>query len=162
MIAEEHNVLSVLKFSCGPDYFSSVRVFSSCDTPCGWSAYSAHCFCCVMCATCFLRASTNTTLSAVPCNYAARRLHSCGVTQINKDPWRETRCLVFVSRQKFSSFYTRARAHARTPILYIQSILRLDFSLHGILCGCETWSVISRGEKRLRLSENRALGKIFG
>jgi hypothetical protein len=31
-----------------------------------------------------------------------------------------------------------------------------------ILCGCETWSVTSRGEQRLRMFENRALRRICG
>ena len=32
----------------------------------------------------------------------------------------------------------------------------------AVLCGCETWSLILRGEGRLRVFENRVLRKIFG
>jgi hypothetical protein len=31
-----------------------------------------------------------------------------------------------------------------------------------VLCGCETWSLILREERRLRLFENRVLRRIFG
>jgi curved DNA-binding protein CbpA len=34
--------------------------------------------------------------------------------------------------------------------------------LHIVLCGCETWSLILRGESRFRIFENRILRKIFG
>ena len=33
---------------------------------------------------------------------------------------------------------------------------------HVVLYGCETWSVTSREEHRLRVFENGALGKVFG
>ena len=31
-----------------------------------------------------------------------------------------------------------------------------------VLCGCETWSLTLRKERRLRVSENRVLRRIFG
>jgi len=31
-----------------------------------------------------------------------------------------------------------------------------------VLCGCETWSLTSRQEHRLRMFENRVLRRIFG
>ena len=31
-----------------------------------------------------------------------------------------------------------------------------------VLCGCETWSLTLREEHRLRVFENRVLGKVFG
>jgi hypothetical protein len=31
-----------------------------------------------------------------------------------------------------------------------------------VLCGCETWSLTLREERRLRLFENRVLRRIFG
>ena len=31
-----------------------------------------------------------------------------------------------------------------------------------VLCGCETWSLTLREERRLRVSENRVLRRIFG
>ena len=31
-----------------------------------------------------------------------------------------------------------------------------------VLCGCETWSITLREERRLRVSENRVLRRIFG
>ena len=31
-----------------------------------------------------------------------------------------------------------------------------------VLCGCETWSIMSREERRLRVFENRVLRSIFG
>ena len=31
-----------------------------------------------------------------------------------------------------------------------------------VLYGCETWSLTLREERRLRVSENRVLGKVFG
>jgi hypothetical protein len=31
-----------------------------------------------------------------------------------------------------------------------------------VLCGCETWSLAMREERRLRLFENRMLRRIFG
>jgi hypothetical protein len=31
-----------------------------------------------------------------------------------------------------------------------------------VLCGCETWSLTLREERRLRVCENRALRRIFG
>jgi hypothetical protein len=31
-----------------------------------------------------------------------------------------------------------------------------------VLYGCETWSLILKGERRLRVSENRVLRRIFG
>jgi hypothetical protein len=31
-----------------------------------------------------------------------------------------------------------------------------------VLYGCEAWSLISRGERRLRVFENRVLRRIFG
>jgi len=31
-----------------------------------------------------------------------------------------------------------------------------------VLCGCETWSLTLRTERRLRLFENRVLRKLFG
>ena len=31
-----------------------------------------------------------------------------------------------------------------------------------VLCGCETWSLTLREERRLRVFENRALRRIFG
>ena len=31
-----------------------------------------------------------------------------------------------------------------------------------VLCGCETWSLTLREERRLRVFENRVLRKIFG
>ena len=31
-----------------------------------------------------------------------------------------------------------------------------------VLCGCETWSLTLREERRLRVSENRVLRKVFG
>ena len=31
-----------------------------------------------------------------------------------------------------------------------------------ILCGCETWSLILREERRMRMYENRMLRRIFG
>ena len=34
--------------------------------------------------------------------------------------------------------------------------------LHAVLCGCETWSLILREERRLREFENRVLRRIFG
>jgi len=34
--------------------------------------------------------------------------------------------------------------------------------LSVILCGCETWSLALREERRLRVFENRVLRKIFG
>ena len=34
--------------------------------------------------------------------------------------------------------------------------------LHVVVYGCEIWSLILREEYRLRVSENRALRKIFG
>jgi hypothetical protein len=30
------------------------------------------------------------------------------------------------------------------------------------MCGCETWSLTLREERRLRVFENRVLGRIFG
>jgi hypothetical protein len=41
------------------------------------------------------------------------------------------------------------------------SIIR-EIILHVVLYGCETWSLILREEHRLRISENRALRRIFG
>ena len=40
--------------------------------------------------------------------------------------------------------------------IYITIILRV------VLYGCETWSLILRKERRLRVFENRVLRKIFG
>jgi hypothetical protein len=34
--------------------------------------------------------------------------------------------------------------------------------LHGVLYVCETWSLILREERRLRVFENRVLRRIFG
>jgi hypothetical protein len=34
--------------------------------------------------------------------------------------------------------------------------------LFVVLCGCETWSLTLRKERRLRVSENRMLRRIFG
>jgi hypothetical protein len=34
--------------------------------------------------------------------------------------------------------------------------------LPGVLCGCETWSLTLREERRLRVFENRVLRKVFG
>jgi hypothetical protein len=34
--------------------------------------------------------------------------------------------------------------------------------LHVILCGCETWSLILKDERWLRVFENRVLRRIFG
>ena len=34
--------------------------------------------------------------------------------------------------------------------------------LHVVLCGCETWSLTLREERRLRLFDNRVLRRIFG
>jgi hypothetical protein len=31
-----------------------------------------------------------------------------------------------------------------------------------VLCGCETWSFTLRGERKLRVFENRVLRRIFG
>jgi len=31
-----------------------------------------------------------------------------------------------------------------------------------VLCGCETWSLILREERRLRVFENRVLRRVFG
>ena len=31
-----------------------------------------------------------------------------------------------------------------------------------VLCGCETWSLTLREERRLRVFENRVLGGVFG
>jgi len=31
-----------------------------------------------------------------------------------------------------------------------------------VLCGCETWSLTMREERRLRVFENRVVRKIFG
>ena len=36
------------------------------------------------------------------------------------------------------------------------------FILHVVLYGCETWSLMPREEHRMRVFENRVLGKIFG
>ena len=33
---------------------------------------------------------------------------------------------------------------------------------HDILCGCETWSVTLRDERRLRVFENRVLRRVLG
>jgi hypothetical protein len=51
--------------------------------------------------------------------------------------------------------------------LYSTEEYYLLISYHGIkvamiLYGCETWSLILREEHRLRVFENRALGRIFG
>ena len=46
-----------------------------------------------------------------------------------------------------------ARTHANTSTHYPQT---KSFSLYGILCGCETWSVIPKEEQMFRVSENRA------
>ena len=35
-------------------------------------------------------------------------------------------------------------------------------SLPVVLCGCETWSLVLREKRRLRVFENRVLRKIFG
>ena len=35
-------------------------------------------------------------------------------------------------------------------------------NLPVVLYGCETWSLTLRGERRLRVFENRVLGRIFG
>ena len=35
-------------------------------------------------------------------------------------------------------------------------------TLPVVLCGCETWSLTLREERRLRVFDNRALRKIFG
>ena len=40
----------------------------------------------------------------------------------------------------------------------IHSAIILSF----VLCGCETWSLTMREERRLRVSENRVLGRKFG
>jgi len=34
--------------------------------------------------------------------------------------------------------------------------------LHVVLCGCETWLATLREERRMRVFENRVLGRIFG
>ena len=34
--------------------------------------------------------------------------------------------------------------------------------LPAVLCGCETWSLTLREERRLRVFENRVLRRIFG
>ena len=34
--------------------------------------------------------------------------------------------------------------------------------LPAVLCGCETWSLTLREERRLRVSENRMLRRVFG
>jgi hypothetical protein len=34
--------------------------------------------------------------------------------------------------------------------------------LPDVLCGCETWSLTLREERRLRVFENRVLRRIFG
>jgi hypothetical protein len=35
-------------------------------------------------------------------------------------------------------------------------------SLPVVLCGCETWSLILREERTLRVFENKVLGRVFG
>ena len=37
-----------------------------------------------------------------------------------------------------------------------------EYILLGVLYGCETWSLILREERRLRVFENRVLRRIFG
>ena len=40
--------------------------------------------------------------------------------------------------------------------------IRRNIILPVVLCGCETWSLTLREERRLRVTENRVLRRIFG
>jgi len=51
---------------------------------------------------------------------------------------------------------TNAYKHFRLSCIINIAISRV------YLCGCETWSLILREERRLRIFENRVLGRIFG
>jgi len=44
----------------------------------------------------------------------------------------------------------------------IKIMIYRTIMLHVVLYGCETWSLTPRKERRLRVSENRALRSIFG
>jgi len=46
-------------------------------------------------------------------------------------------------------------------ILILTNNIRI-LSKHVVLYGCETWSLTLREERRLRVTENRVLRRIFG
>jgi len=46
-------------------------------------------------------------------------------------------------------------------LLVINNIIYRNIILPVVLCGCETWSLILREERKLRVSENMVLRRIF-
>jgi hypothetical protein len=45
---------------------------------------------------------------------------------------------------------------------YLKNKIYRSIILHVVLCGCETWSLTLREERRLRVFENRMLRRIYG
>ena len=62
--------------------------------------------------------------------------------------------------------YVRITESSATPLktrkICIVFILIFLFNLPVVLYECETWSVILKEERRLRMFENRVLRRIFG
>jgi hypothetical protein len=80
------------------------------------------------------------------------------------------------SESSVCKFYPRLRTHiylnkvlifflclsSSLPSKHVKSKIYITVILPVFLYGCETWSFTFRGERRLRVFENRALRKIFG
>jgi hypothetical protein len=66
----------------------------------------------------------------------------------------------------FPVFPTASTAIGKPYFMKFHLDLKMDIYrniiLIVVLCGCETWSVISREARRVRLFENRVLRKMFG
>ena len=60
------------------------------------------------------------------------------------------------------SSYSNRAARLRSSIYIRLFIVALSTAAPVVLYGCETWSLALREERRLRVSENRALRRIFG
>jgi hypothetical protein len=52
-------------------------------------------------------------------------------------------------------------SHSVQNLFLLSAVYRTKI-LSAVMCGCETWSLMSRGEHRLKVFENRVLRGIFG
>jgi len=91
MMSEERNIWNMFKFSCGPEWFfffsPAYCGFPTFKTPCGCSAYSAHCSCprrllTYVCNMCRVSQHKHCTVhcqqSPVSWSNAAQGLQPCG------------------------------------------------------------------------------------
>jgi hypothetical protein len=65
---------------------------------------------------------------------------------------------------QISRFNGEIKLNAVRYIYYVAILLKIyrNIILSVVLCGCETWSLTLRGERRLRVFENRVLRRVFG